>query len=195
LGNTKLDLRINHQIKALQVRLIGSDGKQIGVVKLNEAIEKAMKENLDLIEIAPLAKPPVAKIANLGKFIYQENKKLKKQVKKSKPSEVKEVRFSPFIGSADYKTRIERINEFLKDGNKVRAVVKFKGRQMNSKDFGYKLLKNIIQDVAYPIAVDMEPKFLGRHLAMVISPIKKVKPKEAIENPHKKDKIPKGEEI
>ena len=134
------------------------------------ALVQARKSGLDLIEIAPIAKPPVAKIINFGKFRYQEEKKEKQQKKGVKGGELKEIRFSPFIGEADYKTRLERVKEFLEDKDKVRLVVKFKGRQMGSKQFGYSLLKRVLDELGQSIAVDMEPKFLGRHLIMVISP-------------------------
>lgn len=155
------------------MRVISSSGGQLGVMKIDKALEEAQKMELDLVEIAPLAKPPVVKIVNLGKFIYELEKKERKERKKSKPSELKEIRFSPFIGEHDYKVRIERIIEFFKEGNKVKVVVVFLGRQMNSKEFGYALLEKILKEFEGAVAVDMKPKFLGRHLAMVISPIKK----------------------
>ena len=175
--------RINETIPFGDLRVIGKDGKQIGVLSKEKALEKAKKEELDLVEIAPKAKPPVAKIIDFGKFKYQEEKKIKKAKKGSKSADLKEVRFSPFIGEADYKTRLTRVNGFLKDGDKVRAVVKFKGRQMGSKPFGYNLFKKLLSEVTTEVNIDMEPKFVGRHLSMVISPmskgkVKKVKNKE-----------------
>ena len=164
-----INWRINHQIRASEVRVIGPDSKQIGVLKLTDALAEAEKQGLDLVEIAPLAKPPVVKIADLGKLRYEEEKKLKKEKKGQKGGDTKEIRFSPFIGEADYQTRLIRIKKFLAEKNKVRVVVKFGGRQMGSKDFGYKVLKRILND-ACSVNVDMEPKFLGRNLMMVISP-------------------------
>ena len=170
-----------------EVRVIGPDDKQVGVMKLKEALEKSEEKGLDLVEIAPKAKPPVVRIVELGKFRYEEEKKLKKQKKGAKTSELKEVRFSPFIAEQDYKTRLARVNEFLDEGNKVRAVVKFKGRQMQSKKFGYDLFKKLLGDVNSEINIDMEPKFLGRHLTMVISPIKNSRKKEENENETKNE--------
>lgn len=175
LRSTKFKFRINNQITAPEVRVIGLEGKQLGVLKIEEALKEAEKAELDLVEIAPLAKPPVTKIVNLGKFTYELTKKEKKERKKAKPSELKEIRFSPFIGDHDYKTRIERIKEFFEDGNKVKIVVVFLGRQMNSKEFGYKLLERVLEEFKGSVAVDMKPKFLGRHLNMIVSPIKKAK--------------------
>ena len=167
--------RVNEQIRAPQLRVIGQDKKQVGVLTREEALAQASKEGVDIIEIAPKANPPVAQLIDFGKFRYQQEKRLKDQKKKAKAAEVKEVRFSPFIGEADYKTRIKRVSEFLTEGNKVRIVVVFKGRQMNSKNFGYKLVQRILGDIESTIVIDMEPKFLGRHLASVISPVKKKK--------------------
>lgn len=175
MKRTKQYWRKNNQIQAPEVRVIGADGKQLGVMATHKALREAIDAGLDLVEIAPFAKPPVAKIVDIGKFKYQEEKKLKKQKKKTKTGDLKEVRFSPFIGEADYNTRLVRIKEFLGEGHKIRAVVKFKGRQMGSKQFGYNLFKRLLDALGDAITIDMEPKFFGRHLGMVISPTKKAK--------------------
>ncbi len=169
----KLNYRVNQQIRASEVRVISADGKQVGVLKLQEALQKAHEDGYDLVEIAPTAKPPVVKIVELGKFIYQEEKKLKKEKKKSKSSELKEIRLSPFIADHDFENRIARITEFLNDKNKVRVVIVFMGRQLGSKNFGYNVLSKVVKRFEGKIVVDMEPKFFGRHLAMVISPLVK----------------------
>lgn len=153
--------------------MLGDKGKQIGVVKIKEALAEARKAGLDLVEIAPNAKPPVVKLVELGKFKYEQDKKLQKQKRKAKASELKEVRFSPFIGDHDYDVRMEKIKEFLSESNKVRVVVVFKGRQMGSKKFGYKLIDKVMEELGDKVVMDMQPKFLGRHLATVISPVKK----------------------
>ena len=139
--------RINQEIRAPRVRVLDEKGKQIGILSVAEALEKARQTDCDIVEIAPQAKPPVVKLIEFGKFRYQEEKKLKKEKKGAKPSDLKEIRFSPFIGEADYKTRFIRVKEFLEDGHKVRAVVKFKGRQMGSKQFGYNLLGKLVDDL------------------------------------------------
>jgi len=146
------------------------------VMKTFEAIKIASKRGEDLVEIAPNAVPPVTKIIEYGKFRYQQEKKLKEQLKKQKNSELKEVRFSPFIGEADYQTRLKRLREFLNDNNKVKVVVVFKGRQLDSKKFGYALIERVTNEVGRDtIAIDMKPKFLGRHLVTVVSPLSKQK--------------------
>lgn len=142
-------------------------------------MEKSKKEGLDLIEIAPLATPPVAKIINFGKFRYQEEKKRRQEAKKAKSAELKEIRFTPFIAENDYNVRLERIKEFLGQKNKVKAVVVFKGRQLGSKQFGYSLLKRLVEEFGDMVVVDMEPKFIGRHLIMIISPVNKPNLKDA----------------
>lgn len=161
--------------------MVSSDGKQIGVLPTYEAIKKALDEGLTLVEVAPNAKPPVAKIVDLGKFKYEEEKKARKEKKGIKGGDTKEVRFSPFIGEHDYKTRLKRVEEFLNDKDKVRLVVVFTRRQMGSKQFGYNLLNKIATSFGERIGVDMQPKFLGKHLMMVISPknvVKKVEEKK-----------------
>ena len=174
--------RVNMNIHAPKVRVIGENGKQLGVLTIREALEKAKEAELDLVEIAPKANPPVTKIIEFGKFKYLEEKKLKAQKKKTKSSETKEVRFSPFIGEADYKTRLARTRGFLAEKNKVRMVVKFKGRQMGSKQFGYKLIERMLADLGDSVTIDMNPKFVGRHLTTVISPMTKVNKKMKTEN-------------
>ena len=164
---------INERIKSPELRVIGSDGKQLGILKTEEALKKAKELELTLVEIAPMAKPPVAKIVDFGKFRYQEEKKSRKEALKTKGSELKEIRFSPFIAESDYNTRLKRVKEFLNDKNKVKVTVVFKGQQMGSKQFGYDLLKKIYQSLGESIAIDMEPKFLGRHLVTIISPVNK----------------------
>jgi translation initiation factor IF-3 len=170
---------LNESIRAPEVRVIGSDGKQLGVLKIREAIDKARKEGLSLVEIAPNATPPVAKIVDFGKFRYQEEKKARKDQKKVKGGEVKEIHFSPFIADGDYVTKLKRIREFLNDRNKVKVVVVFGGRQMGSKPMGYLLLGRINNELGETITIDMQPKFLGRYLTTIISPVFK-KPVKAV---------------
>ncbi|MEK7497812.1 MAG: translation initiation factor IF-3 [Patescibacteria group bacterium] len=168
--------KVGEEIKAESLRVIDSEAKQIGILTREEALLKAKEAGLDLIEVVPQANPPVAKIINLGKFLYQEEKRKKIEAKKVKGGEVKEVRLSPFIAENDYNTRLKRLREFLEGKNKAKVVVVFKGRQMNSKPFGYSLLNKVLDNLGREgINVDMEPKFMGRHLIMIISPTNKFK--------------------
>ncbi|MBN1169320.1 translation initiation factor IF-3 [Candidatus Woesebacteria bacterium] len=170
--------RINNNIRAPKVRVLEEDGNQVGVMEIEKALAEARQAGLDLVEIAPKAVPPVVQIIDFGKFRYREEKKLKKSKKKNKAGELKEIRFSPFIAEGDFSTRVEKIREFLEEKNKVRLVVKFKGRQMGSKKFGYEVLDKVVDIFKDRIVIDMKPKFLGRHLAMVISPTNKPKEKK-----------------
>ena len=175
MGKQKLFWRTDYQIRAPELRVIAGDGKLIGVLRRDEAITKAKKEGLTLVEIAPNATPPVAKIVDFGKFRYAEEKKAREQDKKVKGGEVKEIRFSPFIAENDFKTRIERIKEFFADKNKVRVVVVFKGPQMRVKNTGYKVIEKILDEFGDTVVTDMPPKFLGKHLITVISQTAKSK--------------------
>lgn len=164
--------KTDYRISAPELRVIGADGKLLGILKKDEAVEAAAKLGLTLVEIAPNAKPPVAKIVDFGKFRYQEEKKLRKS-SKSKGGDLKEIRFSPFIAENDYLVRLGRVKEFLVDRDKVRLVVVFRRQQLGSKKFGYDLLHKIVDELGDAIAIDMEPKFLGKHLIMGISPTTK----------------------
>lgn len=175
MKRSKFNWIINYAIRSPELRVIGPDGKQIGVLKKEDAIKKAQGLGLDLVEIAPTAKPPVARIAELGKLRYEQEKKQRREKKNAKSSELKEVRFSPFIADHDFNNRIGRIEEFLKEKNKVRIVVVFMGRHMGSKQFGYQLIKRIADKFEGRITLDAEPKFIGRHLFTIISPLNKVK--------------------
>lgn len=182
LKKSNLFWRINEQISAPGLRVIGADGKQVGVMPRAEAIARAKELKVDLVEIASMATPPVAKLVDYQKFRYQEEKKLKAEAKKQKGGELKEIRFSPFIAENDYQTRLARVKEFLAEKNKVRLVVVFKGRQLGSKKFGYELFNKIQSELGEGISVDSDPKFFGRHLAMVISPRLNIKKKETNDN-------------
>lgn len=161
--------RTDYQIRAPSLRVVDSEGRFIGILSKDKAIRRAKEASLTLVEIAPNAVPPVAKIVDYGKFKYSEEKKAKEAAKKVKGGEVKEIRFSPFIGEADFKVRIERIKEFFADKNKVRVVVVFKGPQMRVKNTGYDLINKIKAEFGESIITDMPPKFLGKYLATVIS--------------------------
>ncbi len=175
MGKTNLFWRTDYQIRANILRVVGSDGKLIGEMNREAAIGKAKEEGLTLVEIAPNAVPPVAKIVDFGKFKYAEEKKARSQAKGAKGGEVKEIRFSPFIGEADFAIRIKRIKEFFGDKNKVRVVIVFTGPQMRVKNQGYKVINRIKSEFGDGVQTDMEPKFLGKHLVTVLSSTNKKK--------------------
>lgn len=168
--------RINQNIQGKELRVIDSDGKQLGIFSPRDAYLKAQEAGLDLVEIAPSAKPPVAKIIDFTKFKYQQDKKDKEaRLKEKKGSEQKEVWLTPYIGENDYQVRLDRVKEFLTEGHKVRIVVKFTGPQLGHKEFGYFVSNRVKKDTIEMSAVDQEPKFLGRQLMMTLSPVKKKK--------------------
>ncbi len=165
--------RTNQNIQAQQLRVIGPDGKQLGLFSKAEALAKAEEEGLDLIEIAPTAKPPVAKIMDFAKFRYQQDKKEREAaLKEKRGTEQKEIWLTPFMADHDYQVRLSRIREFLEDGSKVRVAVRFTGRQMAHREFGYEMCKRACNDTKLISKMDGEPKFLGRQLMFTLSPVK-----------------------
>jgi len=165
--------RVNNQIQAAQIRVLDIEGKQVGVFSREEALVKAREAETDLVEIAPQAVPPVAKLIDFNKFLYQESKKKQEEKKKAKVSETKEVRLGPFMGDNDLSVMIGRARGFLEDGDKVRLIVKFIGRQIIHPEFGHKILGKVftaLQDIS---KIDREPKLEGKQLIAIISPEKK----------------------
>jgi len=160
--------RINQKIRSPQLRVIGQDGKQVGILTLNKALEEAEKREVDLVEIAPAAKPPVAKLIDYKKFRYQEAKKIKEEKKKSKSGELKIIRLSPFIAEADLEQRVKRTKEFLADGNKVRIEIKFYGRLLTKKEFGYKILKGFLDRLGEKARTEHEPRWIGKRLILTL---------------------------
>lgn len=164
--------RINQFIRSPKLRVLGLDGKQIGILTISEALAKAKELELDLVEIAPTANPPVAKIVDYKKFVYLEEKKARK-TNKSHGGEIKEVRFTPFIASADFEVRTKRVIRFLGEGNKVRVVVRFVGRQVTKRDFGYEILRNVKIALNGIGEFESDPKWMGHNLIATITTVKK----------------------
>ncbi len=173
--DTRKQYRINERIWATQLRVLDNEGKQVGVLTRQEALQKAKEEGLDLVEIAPLAKPPVAKIINFNKFLYQEAKKKQGEKKKAKVSDTKEVRLGPFMSDNDLQVKVDRTKGFLEDGDKVRLIVRFKGRQIIHPEFGHKILNKVFLVLSDISKVDKTPKLEGKQLIAIISPEKKGK--------------------
>jgi translation initiation factor IF-3 len=170
--------RTNERIYALELRVLDSEGKQIGLLTKSEALEKARSEGLDLVEIAPTAKPPVARIIDFKKFLYQEEKKRREEKKKSKSSETKEIRLGPFMDDHDLDTLLRRAREFLEENHKVKLVVRFKGRQMGHPEFGHQIIGKAIESLSDISKVDKIPHFEGRQLLAMLSPERKKKNEE-----------------
>lgn len=161
--------RLNYQISAPQVRLLDEEGKQIGIVSKLEALQKAKELGIDVVEIAPHASPPVAKLIDFKKFKYQEAKKEREARKSQKNVGVKEVRLRPFIAEHDFATRLAQAKAFLAGGNQLKITVPFKGREITRREFGFALIKRFIEALE-AVKVVREPKMLGRVLeAMVVN--------------------------
>ena len=163
--------RSNHRITSIEVQVITSDGKNLGVLNLNEAISKAKNENLDLIEIAPNANPPVCKIMDMGKFKYDQQKKANKAKKKQKKIELKEIKLRPVTEVHDYTFKIKNAQKFLSKGDKVKFTIRFKGRELQHSHLGNELMERIKQDMQEIGRVELQPKFEGRQMIMVVQPL------------------------
>ncbi|MDP2632511.1 MAG: translation initiation factor IF-3 [Candidatus Curtissbacteria bacterium] len=162
----------NHQITAPEVRVIDDEGKQVGILSLSQALAKAQEEEKDLVEISSEAKPPVVKIIDFKKFKYLEEKKEKEAKKHAKQTELKEVRFSPFIGEHDLNTALEKVKKFLKSGDMVKISVVFKGRQMAHQEFGPKMLDKIMSNLEGLAEQERDARFEGRRYVTVVRPTK-----------------------
>ena len=162
--------RINQYITAKTLRVINEKGKQTGIISREEALKKAQEAHLDLVEIAPNAKPPVVKIIDFKKFKYLEKKKAKKSKKTGKRQETKELRLRPFIGDSDLNFRIKRATKFLKEGNRVRIVIRFRGREFSQKDRGYQLIEKFAEQLKAFGQLSQKPKMMGKNLVATIEP-------------------------
>lgn len=169
----KVFYNVNERISKDKLRVLDSEGKQIGVLNKFEAIQKARSLGLDLVEIAPNAKPAVAKIIDFKKFLYQQEKKRREERKKAKAGETKEIRLGPFMNDHDLSVMIKRGREFLGDNNKVRLVLKFIGRQIAHPEFGHEVMKKTIQALSDLSKVERDPHLEGRQLVALLSPEKK----------------------
>ena len=163
--------RINDRIRAREVQVITSDGKNLGTIAINKAIEIARQEGLDLIEISPNAKPPVCKIIDIGKYKYDLQKKANKAKKKQKIMNLKEIKLRPVTEVHDYNFKIKNAQKFLKKGDKVKFTVRFKGREMQHANLGHELMDRIVNDISSIGKVEIHPKFEGRQIIMIIQPL------------------------
>ena len=163
--------RINERIRALEVQVINSEGKNLGTFPTREAIELAKQEDLDLIEISPNANPPVCKIIDIGKYKYDLQKKANKAKKKQKIINLKEIKLRPVTETHDYNFKIKNAQRFLEKGDKVKFTVRFKGREMQHSHLGNELMERIINDTIKVGKVEVHPKFDGKQIIMIIQPL------------------------
>ena len=163
--------KANERIRALEVQVISSDGKNLGTLATQEAINIAKQEGLDLIEISPNANPPVCKIIDIGKYKYDLQKKANKAKKKQKIINLKEIKLRPVTEIHDYNFKIKNAQKFLEKGDKVKFTVKFRGREMQHTHLGNKLMDRIINDTAKLGKVEVRPKLEGRQIIMIVQPL------------------------
>jgi translation initiation factor IF-3 len=146
--NSKTRIRANNQIRVPEVRLIGSDGSQLGIVATRDALLKAEEEGLDLVEVAPNVKPPVCRLMDLGKYVYSLDKKEKEARKKQKVIHIKEVKMTPKIEEHDYQTKLRNSRKFIENGDKVKLTLIFRGREITHKELGDRIIQKFIQDIS-----------------------------------------------
>ena len=157
-----------------EIRLIGEEGEQVGVVSIRAALQMAEEAGVDLVEIAPLAQPPVCRIMDYGKFKYQESKKAHEAKLKQKQVQVKEIKLRPGTDENDYQIKLRNMNKFLDEGDKVKVTLRFRGREMAHQEFGMRQLERIKADLENVGAVEQMPKMEGRQMIMIIGPSKKL---------------------
>tara|TARA_Y100001970_G_scaffold293993_1_gene445455 strand:+ start:10050 stop:10589 length:540 start_codon:yes stop_codon:yes gene_type:complete len=162
--------RTNEQITASEVRVISSTGKQLGIISIREALIHAEDEGFDLVEVSPDANPPVCKIIDYGKLKYREQKSRKESKKKQKTIEVKEIKIRPGIDKHDYQVKIKALSKFIAGGNKVKVSMRFKGREIEHQHIGKEVLKKLTEEVAEYAKVEVEPKFEGKQIMMILVP-------------------------
>ncbi|MDR1595718.1 MAG: translation initiation factor IF-3 [Puniceicoccales bacterium] len=165
-------IRKNDKIKAKEVRVIGSDGQQLGIMPTFEAVAIAKKQNLDLVEISPNGNPPVCKILDFGKYKYDESKK-NKGVPKQASARTKEVKLRVAIDANDYNTKMRHAIEFLEHGNKLKLSLMFRGREMSHTELGFELVKKFANEIRAYGTLDSEPKLFGKMISVTLSPVKK----------------------
>lgn len=164
---------INGDIQAKEVRLVGALGEQVGVVTIEEALAAAVAAKLDLVEIAPDAEPPVCKVMDYGKKLFDEKKQQAANRKKARQTQVKEIKFRPGTEDGDYRVKLRNLIRFLESGDKTKVTCRFRGREMAHQDIGLNLMLRVAKDLEEYGAVEQQPKPEGRQMTMVIAPIKK----------------------
>ena len=170
---TKKKQRINESITARTIRLIDSNGEQAGIVDRAVGLQKAEEAGLDLVEISPNADPPVCRVMDYGKFLYEDSKRKAAARKNQKQTQVKEIKFRPGTDIGDYNIKLGKLKKFLENGDKTKVTIRFRGREMAHKDLGMELLKRVQADLEGVGSVEQFPKLEGRQMIMVLGPVKK----------------------
>ncbi|MDX1454054.1 MAG: translation initiation factor IF-3 [Gammaproteobacteria bacterium] len=170
---TEKRARRNDEIRVSQVRVIDAEGEQLGVMVLRDALEKAAEDGLDLVEVSPNAEPPVCRIMDYGKYLFEQKKKAQAAKKKQVQTQLKEVKFRPGTEEGDYQVKLRNLIRFLEEGDKAKVTLRFRGREMLHQDLGRKLLERIRDDLAEISQVEQFPKLEGRQMVMMLAPKKK----------------------
>ena len=165
--------RVNREINIPEVRLIGADGNQIGVVNTREALGMAEEAGLDLVEIVPTSEPPVCRLMDFGRFLFDQKKKKNEAKKKQKQVQIKEIKFRPGTDEGDYQVKLRNLTRFLNEGDKAKVTMRFRGREHAHRELGLELLKRIETDLAAVSIVEQQPLMEGRQMVMVLGPKKK----------------------
>ena len=186
---------MNDRIRSPQVRLVGPDGDQIGVVPTQEALQRARELDLDLVEVAPLAQPPVARIMDYGKFKYERDIRQKEARRKQARTELKEIKFRPKIDAHDYASKKGHVDRFLRGGHKVKVTIMFRGREMTHTELGRKILDRLVADLGRMVTVESMPKQEGRNMIMVIAPNRRFLEQEAREQAREAAETPQPEPV
>ena len=164
---------MNGEIRCKEVRLVGLDGEPIGVVPIEEALDRAVKAGVDLVEISPNAEPPVCRVMDYGKFLYEKSKTQKEQKKKQKQVQIKEIKFRPGTDEGDYQVKLRNLIRFLEEGDKAKVTLRFRGREMAHQDLGLNVLDRVKNDLEELAVVESFPKVEGRQAVMMLAPKKK----------------------
>ena len=162
--------RVNHLIRVPEVRVIGSEGEQLGILKTSEALKRAHEGGFDLVEVAPTSTPPVCRIMDYGKFKYEQSKKEHKTRQHQKSTQVKEIKLRPRTDKHDLETKVRRIVEFLQEGIKTKVTVMFRGREMANRELGRVAMEKVREEIKDAGTIEMEPKMEGRNLYMIVAP-------------------------
>jgi translation initiation factor IF-3 len=167
------EVRINDRIRAREVFLVGAEGEQLGVRPLPEALTQAREQELDLVEVAPNANPPVCRIMDYGRYVYEQEQRRRQSKRKATNVVIKEMKFRPKIDEHDYTTKMKHVVRFLGEGNKVKLTIMFRGREMAHPELGMKILRRVADDVADFAVIESDPRQDGRNMTMVLHPTRK----------------------
>jgi len=195
IASPTADLRINDRIRVEQVRLVDQEGQQLGIRPTREALELARAEDLDLVEVAPTANPPVCRIMDYGKFKFDEAQKAKESRRKSQGTGIKEMKYRPKIGPGDFDTKTRLVAKFLDEGHKVKITIMFRGREVFHPELGLRILTRVAETIGEAAKVEAQPKLDGRNMTMVLAPDKRrILPRTEAPEPSPNGSSPTGTE-